>query len=156
MAEHDVLGRDVHAWADSELDAPAAVAVKALWSWCGLDGGESPNHLWTFDVTGGTDGFSVSAVVKDANVYVAPPAYVDVPATPAELARQADGTEAAVDSEVAGETAADTAADEDEPVAEVIAEEAATEPAPDAEPEVAPESPAEPEAPADPDAPPAS
>lgn len=88
MPEFDALGRDVAAAADSTFDTPVAGAVKALWSAAGFDQGDNPNHLWTVTADIQSDRFTVSATVKDGNVYVPPP-YPSAPATVDELARQA-------------------------------------------------------------------
>lgn len=87
MPEFDALGRDVAAAADSTFEAAVAGAVKAVWATAGFDQGENPNHLWTVSADIQSDRFTISAAVKDGNVYV-PPAYPSTPATVDELARQ--------------------------------------------------------------------
>ena len=158
MPEFDALGRDVAAAADSTFDAAVAGAVKALWASAGFDQGDNPNHLWTVAVDVQSDRFSVSAVVKDGNVYTPPP-YPDTPATVDEISRNADaasaeGDGAAVAAEPAPaapiEVTAAPNADASVAAVEAPIDVQATpapepEPAPEAAPEPAP-APAEPDA----------
>ena len=96
MPEFDALGRDVLAAANSTFDTDAAEAVKRLWRWAGFDGGENPNHLWTVAAEATDDGFTVTAAVKDKNVYAPEPTPAP-PASAEEIARSGVDAEPPID-----------------------------------------------------------
>lgn len=139
MTDFDALGRDVAAAADSTFhtNEGGAVggAVKALWTACGFDKGDNPNHLWTVSFTHDESGFQLVAVLKDANVYV-DPGHPDIPASADELARSGAGQEPAAPSDVPADVPAP------EPASPVVEPEPAAAPVEDVPADVPVDAPA--------------
>lgn len=131
MPEFDAIGRDVFAAADSIFTPAVAGAFKTLWTEAGFDQADNPNHLWTVAADVQSDRFTLTATVKDGNVYVSPPA-PHVPATVEELARAAadDVTQAAAEAQPAAETAPAEAPVDAAPATEAVPAEPPVEPAP--------------------------